>query len=323
MENSQGGHNEVLNTIDTYIASTETSDNTNYTIQSTNNAINEFINSIILTIKAFDGDIYGSAIRDFKLLESNNISNINCRLDTIYLTVFNQTLYLMYEVRELPSIINGFVPFSKRYQLSPKSRMNNQTDINFYITLDVANITRYEWQRLPCDLDVNLLAENRISRFIRSEYHIMNRYIDKFQHVCDRIKQKQFCLLDSGNNRVPETVRKLIDKVSLMILDGWTMDDSIHGDYSWIVASWITLLVRPGACRTRYSKEKIDRMLQHNECMLCNEQFQHCDIIINTRCNHNFHWGTFHVGGSSRCKGLVEWVKRDKLTCPCCRSSMF
>jgi hypothetical protein len=55
------------------------------------------------------------------------------------------------------------------------------------------------------------------------------------------------------------------------------------------------------------------------------------DIVINTKCNHNFHWHeplpwrTFN-GGSSNvacCKGLKEWVSRGNITCPVCRQVMI
>lgn len=289
-----------------------------------------FFNSIIQIVKAFDGDIYGSVIRDFKIGKRVDIADINCRVDLAVVNVFTQTLNAIYDVRELPPRIGGLIVNNKRLSLSTKmagQHTNTSTSHPYQhsIILEIAFMSRYEWLRLPCDLDVNVLAENSFSRYLRSEYHALRKFVDRYDFITERINNMKFCLIDMTACTSIEQVRIFVDKVLEMIAKGWTMDDLIWGEDSWVLNKWLTVQLRPTDIRTKYSSSKIDRMLSQNECLLCNERFQPLDIVINTRCNHNFHWSCCHntSDGSIRCHGLVEWVKRDKTSCPCCRTVMF
>jgi hypothetical protein len=285
-----------------------------------------FFNSIIQIIKAFDGDIYGSVVRDFKIGKRVDIANINCRVDYAILNVFIQTLNAVYDVCELPPRIGGIMVNNKRLCLSSKlAGQHTSQQSEHSIILEIGFLSRIEWLRLPCNLDVNLFAESSSSRYLRSEYHALRRFVDRFDFITQRIEHMKFCLIDMTACKSIEQIRVFIDKVLDMIEKGWTMDDLIWGDDSWIINKWLTMQLRPKDVRTKYSDSKIERMLSQNECMLCNERFHPLDIVINTRCNHNFHWSCCHntADGSIRCHGLVEWVKRDKTSCPCCRTVMF
>jgi hypothetical protein len=279
-----------------------------------------FFNSIISIIKAFDGDIYGSIIRDFKINKSTDISNINCRIDVHLITLFTQTLSVMFDVRELPAHIGGIVALTKRYLLTPKRHSDTTS-----ITLEVAIMTKYEWNRMPCDLDVNLFAENNNSRYVRVDYQELKRFADRYDYLMDRIQQRRFCILDFSVCKSLTLTRAFIENASKMVSKGWTMDDMIWGDDTCVINRWITYQMRPTDVRVRYNADKIERLLAQDECMLCNERFAPTDIVINTRCSHNFHWGPCHSPDDNglKCRGLVEWVRRDKLSCPCCRASMF
>jgi hypothetical protein len=71
------------------------------------------------------------------------------------------------------------------------------------------------------------------------------------------------------------------------------MDDAIYGDGTWIVDYWKHLQETPSQCRKSFSRTKLELMTSLNECALCNEHFVEDDIVINTKCNHNFHWQSY------------------------------
>lgn len=288
----------------------------------------DFFNSIIGIIKAFDGDIYGSVIRDFRINKNTDISNINCRIDIHLINLFSQTLSVMFDVRELSANIGGIVALTKRYSLTPKQLYSSISDAYQHfpsITVEVAIMTKYEWSRMPCDLDVNLFAENSNSRYVRTDYQVLKRFPDRYDFLMDRIQQMRFCTIDFSACKSIILTRSFVDKAISMVSKGWTMDDLIWGDETWVVNKWITYQMRPRDVRVRYKAEKIQRMLEQDECMLCNERFTPTDIVFNTRCNHNFHWGPCYNPDDNglKCRGLVEWVRRDKWSCPCCRTAMF
>jgi hypothetical protein len=285
--------------------------------------------TIIKTVKAFDGDVYGSVIRDFKINKNTDVAHMHCRIDVHLMSVFGQTLNVLFDVIELPIYIGGPIGLIKRYLLTPKPFYpctSHGTVLPLPVILEAAMMTKSEWSRQPCDLDVNLFAENGSSRYIRTDYHILHKFVDRYEHLMQRIKNMKFCVVDFSTCKSMALVRAFVDNTMSMIVNGWTMDDLIWGDETWVVNKWITFQMRPKDIRTKYTIHKIERMLAQDECMLCNEKFSPTDIVINTRCNHNFHWGPCQSSddnGAIKCYGLVEWVKQNKITCPCCRTAMF
>jgi hypothetical protein len=230
---------------------------------------------------------------------------------------------------ELPPCIGGMIGLTKRYLLTPRPLYpctSHGTVVPLPVLLEVAVMTKYEWSRLPCDLDVNLFAENGNSRYIRSDYHVMHKFVDRYEHLIERIQNMKFCVVDFSMCKSLELVRVFIDNTAAMVENGWTMDDLIWRDETWVVNKWISIQMRSKEIRTKYTNNKIESMLSQDECMLCNDKFSPTDIVINTRCNHNYHWGpcpSNDGNGTIKCNGLVEWVRRNKISCPCCRTSMF
>jgi hypothetical protein len=145
--------------------------------------------------------------------------------------------------------------------------------------------------------------------------------------VRDRIKDTTFCSLENSYLKTPEQVIGLIDRALRLVMRGWIMDDMLLGDKTWVLSQWNVLSNELKMVRKKYDKNKYDQMVCNAECAICNEEFNPTDTVINTRCNHNFHWNdmcaTYLPNKSIRCKGLKEWVKRGKITCPVCRQFMF
>lgn len=297
--------------------------------------LKKLIDDVLLHIKSFDGDIYGGVMRDYVIGNVIYIQDINCRLDHSVLHFFMQTLYLYFDVEEVSVEIGGnFADFRKKIKVMMKDR-GERNNILYssssrrgpFVFVDIITMSRLEWMRLPCDFDVNIFAENSQSLYIRVPNYSLNKYSDRLNFVKDRINNTTFCSLEDCYSKTPEQIISLIDRALRLVLRGWVMDDTLLGDKTWVLAQWSVLSNQLKMVRMKYDKDKYEQMVCSTECAICNEEFKPTDIVINTKCNHNFHWNemcaTYLPNRSTRCKGLKEWVKRGKITCPVCRQFMF
>lgn len=74
--------------------------------------------------------------------------------------------------------------------------------------------------------------------------------------------------------------------------------------------------------RNLYKKEDYKKILSQDECIICSNKFKDNDIIINTSCNHNFHWKT-DCNLNIDCPGVSNWITNHKYNCPICRFDNF
>ena len=296
-----------------------------------NNMLRKLLDDIVLHVKAFDGDVYGGFVRDYRIGKSLYVKDINCRLDNTVLLLFMQTLNVYFDVEEMSVEIGGtFADYRKKIKVMGKHVDDNNLFYSSlvtkkpYVYVDIVIMSRVEWMRLPCDFDVNILAENAHSMFIRVPYNSLNKYSDRLNYIKDRVENRFFSSLDDNNNKTPEQIVCSIEKAMRMIMKGWIMDDALLGNKTWVIAQWSLLNNQMRMIRKKLDKDKYDKMTSMTECAICNEEFKSSDIIINTMCSHNFHWNemcTTYI--STRCKGLKEWVKRGNINCPICRQIMF
>lgn len=294
----------------------------------------QLIDNVIVHIKAFDGDVYGGVVRDYSVGNIVYIQDINCRLDNSILNLFMQTLFVYFDVEEISVEIGGsFTDLRKKIKVMMKDKESNNILYSTtsqrvpYVFVDIVMMSRMEWMRLPCDFDVNVLAENSHSLYIRVPYNSLNKYTDRLKFVRDRIQDTTFCALEDSFSKTPEQIIGLVDRALRLIMRGWIMDDTLLGNKTWVLSQWNVLSNELKMVRKNYDKDKYEQMTCSMECAICNEEFQPTDIVINTKCNHNFHWNdlcaTYLPNKSVRCKGLKEWVKRGKISCPVCRQFMF
>lgn len=276
----------------------------------------KLIHSLKQNIKAFNGDIYGNVltINESELSALNNKPPlvVNCRVDMYLFSVFIQVLNIHFDVQSFPFQFSGIdepLGLSKQYIINLKNNKDAK------VILDVCFQSVLEWVKAPCDFDINLLAENSSSVFLRTNYNCLDRFVDKYGYIKHRIDQRAFTVLDVTVCRTTEKLKNLIDKSQALVQRGWIMDDILYGAEVWNVNLWLTYQMRPQKCRMFHDKKKLDMLTSLNECPLCNEPFDNCDIVINTKCNHNFHWC------NPRCRGLCEWLKRGNMTCPVCRKN--
>lgn len=293
-----------------------------------NNMLNKLIDDVVLHIKAFDGDIYGGFVRDYRVGNTLYVKDINCRLDNAVLLLFMQTLNVYFDVEEVSVEIGGsFADYRKKIKVMLKDTETNSLSYASsrkpYIFIDIVIMSRIEFMRLPCDFDVNILTENSHSLYIRNPYNSLNKYSDRLNFVKERIENRLFCSVDDCYTKTPEQILGLIERGFRMVMKGWIMDDILLGNKTWVLGQWSILNNQLKMIRKKYDKEKYDKMITMCECSICNEDFKSTDMIINTRCNHNFHWNDMCTSYSVKCKGLKEWVKRGNINCPICRQIMF
>lgn len=307
-------------------------------------SMKRLIDALLLHIKAFDGDVFGGVIRDYRVGGMIYVKDINCRIDNLLLQVFIQSLQVYFDVQEISVDVGGhFADYIKRIKVC---RKNDEMDsllysvpsggtgnVYSYVYLDIVVMSRSEWMRLPCDFDVNLLAENSHSLFMRTPCLLLNRHTDKLNHIMERIKMNAFCSLETSYTKTPEQVKTMIDRACKLVIRGWVMDDSLLGDMTWVVGAWQIISNGLRMVRKGFDRNEYDKMASMKDCSICNEEFKRTDIVINTKCNHNFHWQEPLPGSASAsrsgcnnvvcCKGLKEWVSRGNITCPICRQLMF
>lgn len=292
------------------------------------NMLQKLINDVVLHVKAFDGEIYGGFVRDYRLGNILYVKDINCRLDNAILLLFMQTLNIYFDVEEISVELGGsFADYRKKIKVMLKDI--EDTNLFYrsirkpYVFVDIIIMSRIEFMRVPCDFDVNILVENPHSLYIRIPYNSLNRYSDRLNFIKERIENKVFCSVEDSYTKTPEQILCLVDRGFRMIMKGWIMDDTLLGNKTWVLGQWSIMSNQFKIIRKKYDKDKYDKMIAMTECSLCSEDFKSTDIIINTKCNHNFHWNEMCTTHTAKCKGLKEWVKRGNISCPICRQIMF
>jgi hypothetical protein len=246
------------------------------------------LNELISTIKIFDGDIYGEIVRNFILLGDTNISDVNVRIDVYHYKSFLTLLHSKFNI----------------IQISP-----NKFKLPHNINLNIVLLSKSLFKVSELDFDINLLTENERSLYVRFIPNIFKYIPDKLTFLKNRIVTKHFTIVPSSNNEVMNYVISnerqitLINKAFELVANNWIMDDLYHQKTIWLVGKWEHLV-----CKKKY--------LECIECSLCHDKFKPNDLVLNTVCNHTFHWNC------NSTNGLMHWAK-DHSTCPYCRSEMF
>lgn len=248
------------------------------------------LSDICRHIYAFEGEVYGSFIRDFRILTRLDIDRINARIDPWYLVPLVNILSIKYRLKQSS-------------EHDDNRRFNVYYNATDFIQLHILPLKKFDFKCVPCNFDCNLLAENGSGLYLWRFYPSLRTIVDKFSFILDRIHQKKFCLVHKV-----QTDTKVNDVVNIgynLVMSGWTMDDVVLGKESWLISKWCDLPVERKGCK---------------ECAICQDEFSPGDIVVNTVCNHNFHWFCPHQAKM----GLFTWVNcENQLTCPSCRSNMF
>lgn len=257
---------------------------------------------IINLIKTFDGDIWGNYMLGDKSLK--NMGNISCRIDKNLVHIFLRFIYQKYVVIDRDVKINE--KDSRNLYLLNNS--HKFSELKHFI-LDIKCVNRDELSEIMPDFDINGISENNECQWIRNKMPLLDHSGDKYNFIKNRIIEKKFCVLSRGN------IVKNIENAIILIKKGYTMDDYLLKNETWIVAHWFLFVTQTQIIRTAIYSNYCN-FIKNDECYICLTKFQPHDIIINLRCYHNFHWKCCNFTNG----GLCEWLKIEiKNNCPYCR----
>lgn len=269
------------------------------------------INDLISTTKMFGGDIFGSVVRDMRMCGRNDAKDVDIRIDYCYIKPFLTIINARYNVEPLPTKVhNGVNVYS--YNVC-----NRHTDVPFApVVLDIVLMNPKMFRIAFTDFDVNLFSENDTCLYIRTVPQPIKYCADKMSLLKHRILNKSFSVVDTFTpQKLPSDIVDIVNKAIEMTLVGnWTMDDHYNRP-TWIVGKWDNIVI--GKHRRKHTREMYNQMVSLNECCLCHDRFKSNDVVLNTACNHNFHWMC------NANTGLKAWVEQSKTCCPVCRCNMF
>lgn len=175
------------------------------------------------------------------------------------------------------------------------------------------------------NIDSNMIATNLQSTFLINQSYIpCNSFIQErrfdYTNIFNRIMYKRFAFV-SPMRSINEHLGNLVEAIR-MIQDGWIMDDLHLGTASAVLLPWGN--AKNNNYRLYYSKEDYNKIHDNNNCSICGSEFKDVDIIINTKCNHNFHYICSHPSGANQTElGLRQWITKYNNNCPVCRRSDF
>ena len=102
-----------------------------------------------------------------------------------------------------------------------------------------------------------------------------------------------------------------LNKCAELINNGWIMDDFYLKEKTSILFLWKN---RNNNIRTSFNDDKLKKLENFNNCIICSSDFKEGDLVINTKCNHNFHWNC-----DNNISGIKEWISNFSHNCPICR----
>lgn len=272
------------------------------------------IQDILTQTKIFSGDIFGGIIRDYKIKGTKKINDIDIRLDPTYLHPFLTLLNVKYQINPIHpnKTYNGITIYT--YEISHKT---NHPPFE-KLVLDIV-LMGYKLFRMSfIDFDVNLLTENSRSLYVRAVPSCLKFKPDMLSYVRDRITCNKFSYIPLAASRTLPDLAVITEKAISMTERGWVMDDEVPTSATWVVGKWEGMMT--GANRRKLPRDRVNQIVERNECTLCHEKFHPHDIVFNTACNHNFHWKC----PCSTTNGLRTWVMlNEQNQCPLCRSDIF
>jgi hypothetical protein len=268
---------------------------------------------VVGIVKAFHADIYGPHVRDlYAEKDPGNKTSLDVRIDEHLFSYFLGVLGVFYNVTVRILHTTG-VSIGMR----PKGAGETEQDIDMNITW--CNALR--WNSVPTELiDVNLLVSNGTAIFVRPDAVLsFTAMSNKIDHVMKRVRSHRFGLMRLPTFP-PTSVLKTLNKCHDLVRAGWVMDDAYIGKSSAVINTWKSFSTQ--SVRNALTPQEKESMVSQDQCSLCHDAFQDDDIVLNTCCNHNFHWVCHSDDRATRMSGISSWfhLKRD-FACPFCRQA--
>jgi len=238
------------------------------------------LDKLINAVKILKGYIYGEFVSLYYL--ENNIFNNDIKLnfDNINIVLGNYHDSICF-VRLLQNVFEIYTNNSNKhnYKIVINYNYNNKNysetkNLNIYNNILNVDLNYYSYY-----LDINLLSLNENG--LNMINYKNKRKID-FTTILNRIIYKKFSFIDDYCFNIYNNIDKAIE----LLYDGWIMDDYYLKKETSVLFFW----KNRDLVRTHYNDKEKEMMNNDNKCSICTSDFENDDLVINTKCNHNFHW---------------------------------
>lgn len=294
---------------------------------------NSQLDKLINIIHSLNGNIFGEIIRDYNikniLLQDtiNDISNIN-NINIIFsnntiIKYFIRILSFNYEIyKDIEDVNNNKI---NTYNLIYNYLQDNKYKIKILkiniFPFSLSNFLKHRnIEKLTYNLDCNQFFMNNNSLYLLCNKNSL--YPSSFQQLTFNNFNIHFSRIK--NNKFSFTKKNLdfseylynIDQAYSLVNNGWIMDDYHNNkNTSCILLKWKNKDKNNYRCN--FNLCKYNQLKTNDSCSICSTNFTDDCIIINTGCNHNFHWYCNNK------HGLKYWIQHHNNSCPICRLSDF
>jgi hypothetical protein len=276
------------------------------------------IERVVGCVKAMEGDVWGEYVhRHVARRAVVDLDHIECRVEPRLAVGLIKVLAMDYALEQRPPRFGGDHG-SMCYSVTSK----HGPDVFPPFLLHVSTASRNAWSRgvsgYPIAFDVDILAENSDKNFLRGTHASLLPVPDRLGYIKSRIASKRFCALAFmgryPTGSIATNVAASMNKAVYLVNAGWTMDDTLLRRKSWVVARWRDVVSNPSSIRTLDDAAALANMKSADTCALCLQRFRKSDVVVNTSCNHNFHF----VCDDGQ--GLQTWLEGQHANCPICRA---
>ena len=293
--------------------------------------INFQLDKLINIIYSLNGSIFGESVREYNIINkllNNNNETIN--FDNINI-IFNNNTIITYFIRILSFNYEVYKEINENSKVITYNLICNYIFNNTYntkiIKINMISQTQCRYyknkiiDKLTYALDCNQFFSNSYSIYLNTNKILLSSNITRYTNFntfniyYNRIRNNKFSFIRKDINFTKYIQH--IDKAYELIINNWIMDDyhnfNIHK--SSVLFRWKNRNNKN--YRLYYSTEDYNKLLTYDNCAICGRDFTDDCIIINTSCNHNFHW---YCG--EKC-GLKHWIQYHNNNCPICRLTEF
>jgi hypothetical protein len=281
-------------------------------IYSNNNDYIANLDKLVNTVGIFNGIIYGDFISQYYFEKNILGNNLNIDFENINIIFYNyndsisflrllKTLFEIYN-RNCNSQNYFKILLNYNYQNKDYSKVKN---LNIFLNVNFINLNFYTYY-----LDINLISlQNGGLNLIKYE-NSENNYI-KFSSILNRIINKKFSFIDKNYSY---NIFNNIDICIQLILNGWIMDDYYLKNETSVIFLWKNV---NNNIRTSFKENDLNKLKSGNLCSICSSEFKDNDLVINTKCNHNYHWKCDNCDNNN--SGIKNWISKFSHKCPICR----
>jgi len=239
------------------------------------------LDRLVSAVNIFKGYIYGEFVSLYYL--ESNIFNSDIKLDfeniNIILNNYNDCICLIRLLHNIFEIHYDRNSKINNYKIVIDYNYNNTNysvikNLNLYNNVSVVDLNYYTYF-----LDINLLSLN-LNGLEIINYNNKNNI--EFTKILNRIIYKKFSFIDGYNSNIFYNIERAIK----LLHNGWIMDDYYLKKDTSVLFYW----KHRDMSRIHYNEKEKKMMCEDNKCSICTSDFKNDDLVINTKCNHNFHW---------------------------------